>query len=454
MTAGNIFPIIVIFLGGALLLSFLPALSGPWPAVAISAAFSGVCFAFFSVNERKRRQDTARTPSFKGEMRLAASLQEAIIIVDQRRQIVHMNPAAHKLFPNIRAGSDISTLGVTASLTDLVDDSLAGKSTKPYVYQVFDPVERHIRVTGSALKPENNEAISRAIIVFYDVTDLERANAVRADFLANASHELKTPVASLLGYIETLNGHAKNDPEARGKFLTIMQQQAERMQRLINDILSLRRIELSEHKAPTETADLYLAFLAAKEAVMPMAEQKKVSISYEGPKELLVLGKQDELVQLILNIVDNAVKISSDSNINVKGAVIEKWESAKAFPKDYMAAGSERRRIVNPPQTGISYAQLRIRDHGPGFDKEHLPRLSERFYRIAGDRTSAEKGTGLGLAIVKHIVMRHRGGLMVESAPKIGTEFFLILPVSIGASELREADAEQQVFVKFAKPKE
>jgi len=439
----------MILLGGTLLLSFLPALSGPLPAFLISAAFTGVCFTFFGLHESRQLKDTARTPSFKGEMRLAASLQEAVIIVDQRQQIVHMNPSAHKLFPNIRAGSNISTLSVTSNLNELVEDALAGKSPRPYIYQIFDPVERHIRVTGSALKPENSEPISRAIIVFYDVTDLERANAVRADFLANASHELKTPVASLLGYIETLNGHAKDDPEARGKFLKIMQQQAERMQRLISDILSLRRIELSEHKAPTETADLYLAFLAAKEAVMPMADQRNVSITYSGPEELLVVGKQDELVQLILNIVDNAVKISSGRSIDVEGSVIEKWESAKAFPKDYMAEGSSRRRIVNPPQTGISYAQLRIRDHGPGFDKEHLPRLSERFYRIAGDRSSAEKGTGLGLAIVKHIVLRHRGGLMVESAEKIGTEFFLVLPVSTQSNERPGTEDDNRVFVKF-----
>jgi len=290
---------------------------------------------------------------------------------------------------------------------------------------------------------------ARAVIVFYDVTDLERANALRADFLANASHELKTPVASLLGYIETLNGHAKDDEEARTMFLGIMQQQAKRMQRLISDILSLRRIELSEHKAPTETADLYLAYLAAKESVAPMAKQEGLKIKYSGPKELLVLGQQDELVQLILNIIDNGVKMSRpDTTIKVSGNIIETWEPDQAFPEKPVATKSSRRHIVNPPDTKTKYAQLRIRDAGPGFKKEHLPRLSERFYRIAGDRRSQEKGTGLGLAIVKHIIVRHRGGLLIETAENVGTEFTILIPIS-EASAYIPTQEENELAQRF-----
>jgi len=369
---------------------------------------------------------------YYGETRLAASLQEAIIIVNENHKMVHINPAAQGLFNNIETGDDISVLSKQGRLKVLVSAALEGSMPEPFVYELFDPVERHFRVTASALKPSPHDPTSqRAIIVFYDVTDLERANALRADFLANASHELKTPVASLLGYIETLRGHARDDKEARDQFLAIMQQQAERMQRLINDILSLRRIELTEHRAPTETADLYLAFLAAKESIAPMAKENKIKIKYSGPKEILVLGKQDELVQLVLNIIDNGVKMSdSGKQINVTGEVIDEWHAAQGFPENPIADHSVKRRIVDPPFPGATYAQLRIRDHGPGFSKEHLPRLSERFYRVAGDRSSREKGTGLGLAIVKHIVMRHRGGLLIESAVDVGTEFAILIPTT------------------------
>lgn len=389
---------------------------------------------------------------FKGETRLAASLREAIIIVDEKWRMVHINPAAHALFPDIRVGESIKSVSNHDMLDELVKQALIGDTPEPFVYQIYDPIERHIRVTASILRPEPVlDEKSRAVIIFYDVTDLERANALRADFLANASHELKTPVASLLGYIETLNGHAKDDEEARTMFLGIMQQQAERMQRLISDILSLRAIELTEHKAPTETADLYLAYLAAKESVAPMAKQSGIKIKYSGPKELLVRGKQDELVQLALNIIDNAVKMSSDKNgIAVSGALVEHWEADLAFPKIPIALEHARRMIVTPPETTSGFAQIRIRDSGPGFKKEHLPRLSERFYRIVGDRSSQEKGTGLGLAIVKHIIMRHRGGLLIETAVGVGTEFTILIPLATIATKPLE-NVETPEYLKFTK---
>ncbi len=448
--------LLLTFVIGLVLLRILP-LGLDWIKAGI-ASMVVVTIQLFSdlslVNSSPASNEAnGRLPTLRGEMRLAASLQEAIIIINGQQKMIHINPAAHELFPNARTGSSVATLTPDDVIEDLTQNVLSGRRVEPLVYQIHDPVERHIRVTASTLKTTiEDSAARRAIIVFYDVTDLERANAMRADFLANASHELKTPVASLLGYIETLNGHAKNDPEARTKFLGIMQQQAERMQRLINDILSLRRIELSEHKAPTETADLYLAVIAAREAVTPMADAKDIQLLYIGPKALLVKGTQDELVQLVLNIIDNAIKISPPgSEVRLNADLIHDWQAELAFSGTPLSDSSARRRIVSPPQTGIAYAQLRIRDAGPGFSKDHMPRLSERFYRIAGDRNSQEKGTGLGLAIVKHIVMRHRGGLMIETAQKIGTEFTILIPVSHkdGTPDtLHDADKDQ-VLLNF-----
>jgi len=184
-----------------------------------------------------------------------------------------------------------------------------------------------------------------------------------------------------------------------------------------------------------------------------MADRKQIKTLYEGPKEILVTGKQDELVQLVLNIFDNAVKMSPEnSTIHVKGSIIDNWQAERAFPADDMAPGSARRRVVNPPETGIDFAQLRIRDQGPGFSRDHLPRLSERFYRIAGDRSSKEKGTGLGLAIVKHITMRHRGGLMIETAENVGTEFTILIPKPVKQAKGDKSetnDTQDRIFLNF-----
>ena len=374
--------------------------------------------------------------------RLADSFNEAILTISPRQKIIFLNNAARALFPNVAMGESLNTVIRHPGLKDMVNDVLAGRPAEPIIYSIPNPVEQYFRITASALDgpvPGDPEDRSRVILVIYNVTDMERANTLRADFLANASHELKTPVASLLGYIETLKGHAKDDPVARDQFLGIMQQQAERMQRLINDLLSLRRIELTEHIAPTETGDIFLAARAAKEAVAPMGERRNVKTKYSGPKKLPVIGKQDELVQLILNIVDNAVQMSPPgTRVQMEAEILENWQPGDGFREEKIDPDSARRRIIEPTIIGDTYAVLRIRDHGPGFAREHLPRLTERFYRIAGDRNSKEKGTGLGLAIVKHITLRHRGGLLIETAAGIGTEFTILLPFDAPQEEPSE----------------
>ncbi|NNE59026.1 MAG: histidine kinase [Hellea sp.] len=403
--------------------------------IGIAGGIIAMVFIFYSLLgnlfARKNLLDHSERV-FHGEMRLAASLPQASMIVNEQRRIIHINPEASNLFPNIKAGSKIDRVMDRRNLGDSVSAALSGAPAEPFIYQISEPAERFFSVTASALKPmPGGESPRQAVIIFYDVTEIERANAMRADFLANASHELKTPVASLLGYIETLGGHAKDDPEARGRFLGIMKKQAERMQRLISDILSLRRIELSEHIVPTETADLYLAYLAAKQSIEPMAEARGIKIKYKGSNELLVQGQQDELVQLILNIIDNAVKMNPENEkIIVTGEKIQDWRDNLAFPVTAISRKAVRRNIVEPPESNDGYAKISIRDYGPGFRAEHLPRLSERFYRIAGDRSSAEKGTGLGLAIVKHIIVRHRGGLLVDTAEDVGTKFEILIPAA------------------------
>lgn len=379
------------------------------------------------------------------EVAIAEGLQEAIFVINRHSMIGYANQAASDLFPELTLDRPLLSYVRDPDVSQLISDTLAGNIATPISIQRPGSIDRHLRISGTPVitSHKGEEVIDRAVIVFTDVTEIERNNTVRADFLANASHELKTPIASMLGYIETLRGHAKDDPTAREMFLGIMQEQAERMQRLIVDILSLRKIEQIEHIVPTERADLGLATKAALEAVHPIAKSRNVNVTLSGKKKnALVMGSQDELVQLSLNLIDNAVRMSPpESKVSVKVDRLKNWMPGDQFSTDPIITDIPRRRIVTPPQTAQDYWRLSIRDSGPGFKSEHLPRLGERFYRIAGDRNSKEKGTGLGLAIVKHIVRWHRGGLYIESAEKHGTEFIIILPLAHDISDEDNMDA-------------
>jgi two-component system phosphate regulon sensor histidine kinase PhoR len=348
---------------------------------------------------------------------IADSLSEAVWIVSPQEKIIYANAASKALFRENRAGRRLATVMREPAVRALVKTVLGGQMAEPADYQIDVPIYRAFRVNAAPIEVEREDEPPRryAILVFYDVTDLVKFAATQGDFLANASHELKTPIASLLGYIETLRGHAKNDAKAREKFLGIMQDQAERMQRLISDLLSLRQIEQSEHIAPGGTANLKAAAEFAVDTVTPLARARGVEITLTAAAPAEVIGDQDELVQLALNILDNGVKMSpKGARIEIEISAAPSWQVAD-FIGPPLAPGHNKRQIVAPLSASQGYAFMKITDQGPGFAASHIPRIGERFYRIAGDRGSKDKGTGLGLAIVKHITLRHRGGLLVES---------------------------------------
>ena len=368
----------------------------------------------------------------EAQANLADKIADAVIMIDNRQRVIYANGPARALHDINVLGRPLSTYVREPGVKDIIEQALGGQTPEPMTYHVEDPAERFIRLTASPFTWRRlDDEQTMAVLFFYDMTDYMLADSQRADFLANASHELKTPVASLLGYIETLRGHAKDDPEAQDMFLGIMQSQAERMQRLIEDLLSLRRIELIEHMAPSETADLYLAAKAAMEAVEPLAQKRRIKVKLASDKECLVTGDQDELIQLVLNLLDNAVKISAEGTlIEISIQELNQWLPGQAFSGTDFSSEAATRRIVSPANPSQAFYELKLRDKGPGFSREHLPRIGERFYRIAGDLSSQEKGTGLGLAIVKHITRRHRGGLLIQSSPGEGTEFTVLIPSS------------------------
>ena len=219
---------------------------------------------------------------------------------------------------------------------------------------------------------------------------------MRSDFVANASHELRTPLASLRGFLETLQGPARNDPKAQERFIGIMLDQANRMSRLVDDLLSLSRLEMKAHLAPEDQVDLSALLGHVRDSLQPLAEEMGVEIHLALPESpALVQGDRDELVQVFENLISNACKY-----------------------------GQEGKRVdVVAKSTPGQPVEVSVIDYGPGIPVEHVPRLTERFYRVSVADSRSKKGTGLGLAIVKHILTRHRARLIIQSEPGERTEF-------------------------------
>ncbi len=232
-----------------------------------------------------------------------------------------------------------------------------------------------------------------------DVTREENVERMRSDFVANASHELRTPLTTLSGFIETMQGAAKTDEKARTEFLKVMKIQAERMSRLIDDLLSLSRIELDEHVAPQNLSDLTNIAKQVQSLLKPMADTAKSELIVDLPDKLMVTGDSNQLTQVIHNLVENALKYAGNGKlIRISGGI------------------------------GARDIELCVEDNGPGIASHHVPRLTERFYRVNAKDSRTRGGTGLGLAICKHILNRHRGKLLIESEVGRGSSFTILLP--------------------------
>ena len=402
-------------------------------ALLITGLALGTLYLYFRFLRTKSHLDTSDhqdsdlgEPSDKTLERLADSIPRAVAILNESGTVTHANSAAKNLLAPDMVGRPAVAYLRSSEFKQRLDDAFSGKDNPPLTLHILAPTEKVIDVDFS--KPVSKRPVSKndptqneqfVFAVLADRTEANLAREKQADFLANASHELKTPIASLKGYIETLRGHAKDDPEARDVFLGIMQDQAERMERLVTDLLSLRKIESREHITPSETADLSKAIGSALDILSPLAAARKISLEVNtsniGPAR--IFGKTDECVQLFLNLMENAIKLSPlQSTVMVSLDHMPTW-NGDAFAKA-VNAGASTRRIVNLPPSQAPAWRVTISDQGPGFSRTHLPRIGERFYRVAGDLSAQEKGTGLGLAIVKHIVMRHRAGLFVQTIHK------------------------------------
>jgi two-component system phosphate regulon sensor histidine kinase PhoR len=355
-----------------------------------------------------RRQASSHARLTQAEARVAAAeaviaaIADPLLLIDHRRRVVRANSAAAELIGTVAEPRDLAGALRNPVLLSAVDSLLRGEAVRSAEFSLSVPVERVLRahlarVDGPAL----DGAV--AILTLHDVTTLKRSEQMRADFIANAGHELKTPLATLIGFIETLLGPARKDATARERFLGIMHQQAGRMARLVDDLLSLSRIELNEHVAPTGRVALAPVIEEVARGLELRAAERGIRIAYVLPAELPeVQGDRDELTQIFQNLLDNAVKYGRrDGQITVSGEIVE---------------------VASGPQVRVSVA-----DQGEGIPPEHLPRLTERFYRLDTARSRELGGTGLGLAIVKHLVNRHRGRLEIASKLGQGSTFSVCL---------------------------
>jgi two-component system phosphate regulon sensor histidine kinase PhoR len=355
-----------------------------------------------TANRARRRGDMLEVKQFGPSTVLVAALIEAmpepVLAVTGDGRVMAANRAAKGVLPALRIGGNLALALRDPDILDAVDRVFTSGQTEQVSWRDRVPVERVFDVTVAALDRAGED---RALVLtLRDLTEALRVERMRADFVANASHELRTPLASLLGFVETLQGPAREDARARDRFLAIMADQARRMARLIDDLLSLSRIEQNLHLRPDKPVDLSLAVRHVAETLAPLAAESDVVLSVTAPEPVIVAGQRDELLRVAENLVENAIKYG-------------------ASPGRVEIAVAAQRRI------GL----LTVRDYGSGIAPEHLPRLTERFYRIDAGQSRAKGGTGLGLAIVKHIVARHRGRLTIESEVGQGTLITVTVPL-------------------------
>ena len=338
---------------------------------------------------------------------LLAAVPLPLILIAADARVAALNEAAERLVGQGAIGRNYMMVLRAPFLVDCVETALrdrrAAQGRHVALHQGQETVWRVVA------QPVSGEGMEGVLLTLEDITEVEAAGQMRRDFVANVSHELKTPLTALMGFIETLRGAARDDGPARERFLGIMAREADRMNRLVSDLLSLNRVESEERVRPAGTVDLRAIVDGVATALRPMAEGRGVALAVTGAAgPVQVTGDADQLTQVFTNLVENAVKYGASGKVVTLNIQVDPREIAFRGPG----------------------ARVEVIDRGEGFDPVHIPRLTERFYRIDSHRSREQGGTGLGLAIVKHIVSRHRGRLKIESAPGRGSRFSVLLPIA------------------------
>ncbi|KAA0077578.1 ATP-binding protein [Tardiphaga sp. P9-11] len=338
---------------------------------------------------------------------IIAGIPDPAVLLDRAGRVIHLNVAAAQLAPALRKNELAQFALRSPEIITALRESIATTEPRRATYLDHVPVDRwmELMITPVPVPTAFGGTDTCMLMTFHDQTPLRRVEEMRADFVANASHELRTPLAALSGFIDTLQGPAKDDAKARERFLGIMHAQATRMARLIDDLLSLSRVELSAHVRPDTLVDILPIIRQVGDGLEPLANERNVRIEMALPETpVSIAGDREELLRLFENLIENALK--------------------------YGASGGKVDVSLTTESTaeGVPEIRVAVRDYGPGIAPEHLPRLTERFYRVDVGDSRAQGGTGLGLSLVKHILNRHRGRLLIESVPKNGATFTAAFP--------------------------
>jgi len=339
---------------------------------------------------------------------VVAGMPDPAVLLDRAGRVIHLNAAAAQLAPALRKNELAQFALRSPEIITALREAIATTETRRATYLDHVPIDRWMEliITPVPVPTLFGGTDKCMLMTFHDQTPLRRVEEMRADFVANASHELRTPLAALSGFIDTLQGPAKDDAKARERFLGIMHTQATRMARLIDDLLSLSRVELSAHVRPDTLVDIVPIIRQVADGLEPLGRERQVTVDIDLPDEpVSIAGDREELLRLFENLIENALKYGASG-----GKVVVSLTSA--------AMSGE----------GAPEIRVTVRDFGPGIAPEHLPRLTERFYRVDVGDSRAQGGTGLGLSLVKHILNRHRGRLLIESVPKQGATFTACFP--------------------------
>ncbi|MBV8192337.1 MAG: hypothetical protein JO339_34245 [Alphaproteobacteria bacterium] len=380
------------------------------PRLFFSPATEELAAAAALLSTAWRRQRASLDNLAASAQAIVDGLPDPLIALDRHRRIVRTNRAARLLLGQVGTERDVSTAfrqpQLLAAIDGLLETAADGNFIAPdqtaVEFVLSGPPELDV-VAHLRRLPKPAADGSLALIVLHDTTAQRRAERMRADFVANASHELKTPIAGLAGFIETLRGPARDDASARERFLAIMADQADRMRRLVDDLLRLSRIEQHEHARPDAEVDLSGVLHSVVDLLQLKATSRKVTLDLVLDEALPhAVGDPDELIIVFQNLVDNAIKYTKPATIV---------------------------RVAARP-VGEDRVAVAVSDDGEGIAAVHLPRLTERFYRVDAARSRQLGGTGLGLAIVKHVVNRHRGRLDIQSTPGKGSTFTVTLPAA------------------------
>lgn len=334
-------------------------------------------------------------------------LNALVLIIDSNRQITFANSTAKKRFGDSVVGDSFVRIVRQPDCLAAIDSVINGEA------------ERRVEITMGAAPSatfevkitsvgQNHANDARVAVTFEDVSQIRDAQLMRSEFVANVSHELRSPLTALAGFIETLSGPAKDDTDARQRFLGLMDKEAARMKRLIDDLLSLSKLQGKERIRPSGHVDVHVLVQRVIATLTPISELERKNIDFKNnSKVTTILGDEDELIQIFHNIIENAIKYGAlDTDVSIEISDIDH------------VAGIDGRVLA-----------VSVADQGAGIAAEDIPRLTERFYRVDKSRSRIKGGTGLGLAIVKHILNRHRGRLHIESEVGVGSTFTIFVPI-------------------------